>query len=66
MKQLFQSFDEFIAAGPTRNQLLMGLAALLSREAIVRGLLELESAGPSFSPAATEGDHAPSLVPQKR
>jgi len=54
VKQLLNEVDLALASGRlTRNQLLMLLAALLSREAIVRALVD-ESAAPSSSSAQRE------------
>jgi len=36
----FSSLDRVLASKPTRNQLCMLLAGLLSREAIIRALLD--------------------------
>jgi len=68
MKELLHEVDRAIAGGQlTRNQLCMLLAALLAREAIVRGLLTDDEDGgdassspkqvraPSLHPAGTRG-----------
>lgn len=50
MKELLHEVDRAIAGGQlTRNQLCMLLAALLSREAIVRGLLSDDEGGADAS-----------------
>jgi len=65
VKQHFQDFDAWLGSNPPRNQLLLALAALLSREAIVRAMAD-ESESSSSSSAETGGNSATSISPLRR
>jgi len=65
VKQHFQDFDAFLATNPPRNQLLLALAALLGREAIVRAMVD-ESESSSSSSAETGGANATTISPLRR
>jgi len=65
VKQTLQDFDAWLGGNPPRSQLFMALAALLSREAIVRAMLD-ESESSSSSSAETGGSNATSISPIRR
>lgn len=49
MFKRFEDFDTWLGTNPPRNQLFMALAALLSREAIVRAMVDGSESASSSS-----------------